>query len=167
MKKNYSKSKLWAVVLFSLLVSASFYSCDKERENDKKASLSNTSWECGYFEGKYIASGYYADGDTELILRCDKITISFREGIDNDEKYYWTNITIKKIEIYDPDLDISLTSEDEISESANYTYKGKNITIELESPERLFSEQNWTGKIEKDKMTLKNVIGATVEFKKI
>jgi hypothetical protein len=51
-----------------------------------------------------------------------------------------------------------------IHTSAEYTVDGKNINI------RLYSGHyggNWTGTVEKDKMTLKNVFGETVGFRKI
>jgi hypothetical protein len=164
MKKSYLKTQLWTVLICSLLVFANFYSCKKDKEcecngenngNYTEKSLIGTTWESDFFKCDYVEEGVQ-------FLQCSKITISFKEGVNDGKKYYLAEITNEFSDVMDLETlrHYSLT----IYTSAEYTVDGKNINI------RLYSDNyggNWTGTVEKDKMTLKNVFGKTVEFRKI
>ena len=171
MKKTYLNSRLWIVLIFSLFVIASFYSCKKEGGN-KEESLSGTFWESNSFEGEIIVYKYKDGVDTKLILQCDKIIIYFQEEMEDNIKHYWADITFKNSVIIE---DGALFSFDEgiIHGNCSYTYDGKSLTIKTDkfdsSQHTFFSpERNWTGsKINKNTMKLENVMGtAIVEFRR-
>jgi len=165
MKKNYSKSKLLLLII-NVFALVSFCSCEKV--NEKLKELNGTIWESGSFEGNLIEDPNYGGS---YFVRGDKITISFKEILeqDNGNSYviYRADINLKNFGLYDPILNTIFSVFGE-EHSAEYTYKGKDLTFIFRdlSGIVLYSE-NWTGKVEGDKMTLKNVFGKTVEFKKI
>jgi len=160
MKKSYLNSKLWAVIIFSLFVSAGFYSCDKD---EGKSKLSGTTWEVDYFESDVITDESFG----KYIVRCDKIIISFKEGVDH-KKYYWADVFTENFELYDQILNISYSGFYGVEHlSADYTYNGKNLALTFRETSGFFSEQNWAGTIDGDIMTLINVFGTTVMFKKV
>jgi len=154
MKKTYPKSKSLLVIIFSLFISVSFYSCDKEGQ------LSGTTWECDFFISKCVDS----DGE-EATARCNKVSVSFGKGINNDEKYYKADILIGSTIIYYPLSEWSAYLG-MMELSADYTYKGKTLTISFIDSwggVALFG-QKWTGTVEGKTITLKNDFGETIMF---
>ena len=165
MQKIYSKSKL-LVLIFSLFLSASFYSCKKdcncncdENGNGNGAEtclLNGTTWKSDSFEVT-LSDPKYFSGD-EYLVKFEKIIISFELNK--------ATIDIYVDEIYDPLLGATYKNLLVRRESRSYTCESGKVTLTLEADNVWISEQIWTGKIEGDKMTLNNVFGKTVVFKK-
>ena len=119
-------------------------------------NLPGTIWVSGSVEGIFEDSNY---GGSALISQCDKITISF--GNNGLAEIIFENLTL-----YDPILGIYYTELELFQHIAvSYTYDGKNISLKVWWDS--VPNQYWTGKIENNKMTLANVFGKTVEFRKI
>lgn len=144
----------------SLFGSIYFFSCDKNNAE----SLCGTIWKSDRFEGKVIDETE-AKEKIELLLRSDNITISFLEREDR-EKYHFATIKFNNVEFYNPVFNawrpLAL-----FSSVAKYTFKRNRLTLKFSEDIMIFSDQNWTGKVENDKMILENVFGATVEFRKL
>jgi len=143
MQKFYSKSKLWMLATI-LFLSMNFYSCNKPEK------LHGTSWESDYFETEF-------EGD---IYRIEKITIFFGEP----DRYFNTSVDIKVYEAYHPIF--NTTHDGVLSVFANYTFEGKNLTLKFVNTTEPSLEQDWVGTVDKKTMTLRNVLGKTVEFRK-
>jgi hypothetical protein len=153
MQKYYSKSKLLLLII-SLFVATGFFSCEKDIE-----SLRGTSWESDSIEGK-LDPNFTFEGNNGLIIRDGKISIFF----DRRNKYHNAYIDFHYLELYDS---ISGNAYDIpcVPAITRYTYKRKNLTLKFK--DNLLLESHWTGKIEGDIMTLENVFGATVKFRKL
>jgi hypothetical protein len=98
----------------------------------------------GQLEGTIWQSSYFQDANYEWAFR--KIAIYFPSGIN------YASITI-----------LSMDSDLLGSTSASYTCKGNKITLTVGA---IPNHQTWEGKISKNTMTLDNVFGRTLEFKK-
>jgi len=174
MQINYSKTKFWTL-LFCLFLFVSFNSCKKDcncdgNENGVTANLNETTWESGDFESTILLPGYHTE-NYELEMYCKKITISFKEITDGDNKIYMADINIEKLKLYDPVLVNWIETPhffiDPLSNfSATYNYALGNLEIKVDVSSGLPPKQTWAGKIEGNKMTLNNVFGKTVEFRK-
>lgn len=145
--------KYWIFTLYLCLV-FSFYSCDKY------GKLNETTWESDYFELEYKESFFTPPFQGEKLILRGKMTILFGEN-------YSAYIILRDIDLYDKLNDIiyfMLDSPKQIL--ANYTYKGKNLTIHFDNTSGYFAGQQWTGTISRKTINLRVVFGETVIFKK-
>ena len=125
-------------------------------------NLSGTVWESGYFEGSCESPNYHPTGSSTLIVKCDKLTIFFSDADTGNDAL----ISAKNLTFIDSELDLEYSGD--INPHTSYTCNGDNITVKVYYSVLTIidAEENWTGKVEKNKMTLTNVFGAAVEFRK-
>ena len=154
--RDFIMKKLKLLLPFvSILFIICFYSCDKSKDNSEQ--LERTTWESSYFKGKFYGR------DCWIEVECDKVTISFNTGKKAD-------ITFQNCVIAAPDMNWG-SMVDLYDNSSNYTLKGKTITLKPKFTVPFswapIPEQNWTGEMIGERMTLKNVFGKTVDFRKL
>jgi hypothetical protein len=135
------KSKLLIVLILSLFVFTSFYSCDKP-----SGGLARTFWESDELEVKYQGPVFpLPDLNQELVVR-GKMTIAFTEP--------QADIVINQFEIYDTINDVELYSLKHLHEIAGYTYYGKTLTLYFDTA-GYFAGQTWVGTVNKRTMDLR------------
>ena len=164
MKKIYSNTKLWAVFMMSLLLSASFYSCDKD--NAPVKDLKDTFWRepivfCDppdvqedhvhFFEYKGTISIDFATKDeADIIANFDVHEYSY-EYTEYGERVLggWGGW------------------KENHKGTATYTYKGNEVSIRIRwRDDDAYDIDNgrWTGTVNGNEMNLRNVFGQNVTF---
>ena len=133
--------KLLLVLIFSLFVFTSFYSCDKP------ARLAGTFWESDYLEIKYqdpiIVPQDSLSG--ELVMR-GKMTISFVAP--------QADIIINEFELYDNINNVEYSKIEHLHAIADYTYYGKSLTLYFDTL-GYFPGQTWVGTVNKQTADLR------------
>ena len=138
MKKLNLKTLL--VLIISLFLSASFYSCDKP------GNLTGTFWESNEIEVKYQGQVFpLPDLNQDLVVR-GKMTIGFTAP--------QADIVFSKFEILDTINDTVLFSSEHLHEIAGFTYYGKTLTLYFDSA-GYFAGQTWVGTVNKWTMDLR------------
>jgi len=146
------KIRFLVILSFVLLTLIGFYACDKKPDEIK---LDGTAWEgdCDFMfvtpdgEGKYQFDGTitidFAKDDADVVAK-----FKLKDMYYGDTE----NVTFKG--------------------TAKYTYEseGDKITVRVnwkgEEPYIYGDDGKWTGTVDQTTMTLKNVFGETVKFKK-
>ena len=133
--------KLLLVLICSLFVFTSFYSCDKPI-----GGLDGTFWKSDEIEVKYQGHVFpLPDLNQELVVR-GKMTIGFTAP--------QADIVFSKFEILDTINDTALFSSEHLHEIAGFTYYGKTLTLYFDSA-GYFAGQTWVGTVNKWTMDLR------------
>jgi len=143
-----SYPKLLLALIFSLFLLACACSYDKP---DK---LDETTWECDDFDIKPF----------------EYVTYTSRIQIETTFRLQRALHTIKVLELYDSFLDTTYIVEGGVYDfyaSSGYTCEGKSLTLNFEEQRNIFSGETWTGTVNGNTMILNNIVGKTVEFRKI
>ena len=141
------KIRIMSILALVLFTITSLSSCDKAK------GLEGTTWE-GDFDFMFVTDDgdgrYQFDGTITLDFTADEADVIAKFKMRDMDDGYTENLTFKG--------------------RAKYTYESDKITLKVnwknEEAYVYGDEGKWTGTVDKTTMTLKNVFGETVKFKK-